>query len=222
MGIRDQLLTQGYFELPPMLPPALVERVRDDVARSAEDAFLEDAMWDMLDLVIPVAREALAHDVAIRHAFWAWRVEPDSSGWYPHRDAPERARDDKGELACISLWIPLTDATTRNGCIHCVPAYWDIAYRSIHRNGVVLNQESVRALPAAAGSVLGWSQSLLHWGGRCAPDASPRLSTSFEMIRTDLVGRESITYPVGWRPPASERRALMDQMRAQYAHMLED
>ena len=204
-----------------MLPPELVERVRADVERAAEDAFLEDAMWDLVDLVIPVAREALAHDVALRPAFWAWRVAPNSSGWAPHRDGPDRSHDDNGELACITIWIPLTDATTRNGCIHVVPSEWDIAYRSGRQNAVVWDQKTVRALPAAAGSVLGWTHSLLHWGGRCAPDASPRLATSFEMIRTDLAAREPLTYPAGWRPAVSERKAVMDQMRHQYSHMLD-
>lgn len=205
-----------------MLPPDLVERVRADVARAAEDAFLEDAMWDLLDLVLPVAREALDHEVAILPAFWAWRLRPDSSGWMPHRDGPERARDAEGKLAVCSIWVPLTDATTRNGCIHCVPAYWDIAYRSVRGGSVVMHEETIRALPAAAGSVLGWSHALLHWGARCAPDASPRLSTSFELIRSDLVSTVPVAYPAGWRPPAEERKTLMDQMRVQYRHMLID
>ncbi len=205
-----------------MLPPELVERVRADVARAAEDAFLEDAMWDLLDLVLPVAREALASDVAILPAFWAWRLEPNASGWTAHRDGPERARDANGGLAMCSIWVPLTDATTRNGCIHCVPSYWDMAYESVLGGNVVMREEAIRALPAAAGSVLGWSHSLLHWGGMCAPDESPRLSTSFELIRTDLVATAGLTYPAGWRPPVSERKALMDQMRVQYQHMLVD
>jgi hypothetical protein len=222
VGIRNQLLSQGYFEVPPVLPADLVARVRDDVARAGEDAFLEDAMWDLLDLVVPIAREALDSDVAILPAFWAWCLAPNVPGWPPHRDNLERAYDADGGLASVTLWVPLTDATAKNGCMYCVPAYWDIAYRSRVYNNVVLAEDAVRALPVPAGSVLGWSQALLHWGGRCGPDEAPRISTSFEMIRADLVSMVPRTYPPTWRPPASERRAIVDEMRVQYAHMLSD
>ena len=222
MGIRDQLLSQGYFEVPPALPPDLVARVRDDVQRAAEDAFLEDAMWDLLDLLVPFAREALDSDVAILPAFWAWRLTPNESGWTPHRDDIAHARDADGELAAVTVWVPLTDATTKNGCIYCVPAYWDIAYQSRTCNTVIMSENSVRALPAPAGSVLGWSHALLHWGGRCGPDETPRLSTSFELIRADLASTVPLAHPAGWRPPSSERKALMDRMRERYAHMLPD
>ena len=220
MGIRDQLLSQGYFEVPPALPVDLVARVRDDIARAGADAFLEDAMWDLLDLSLPIAREALAGDVAILPAFWAWRVTPNEAGWPPHRDDAASAFDADDNLACLTIWIPLSDATAGNGCMYCVPANWDLAYRSRLHNTAILAEDTIRALPAPAGSVLGWSQALLHWGGRCAPDAQPRLSTSFEMIRADLASTVPLTYPAGWRPPASERRALMDEMRVRYSHML--
>jgi len=222
VGIRNQLLEQGYFEVPPALPTELVQRVRDDVARAAEDAFQEDAMWDLLDLLVPIAREALDSDVAILPAFWAYRLAPNEAGWHPHRDNVGLARDASGRLACITMWVALTDATAKNGCIYCVPAYWDLAYQSRAVNTVIVAEDTIRALPVPAGTVLGWSQSLLHWGGRCGPHESPRLSTSFEMIRADLVSTVPLAHPVGWRPPASERKALMDQMRARYSHMLAD
>ena len=222
MGVREQLLEQGYFQTPPMLPPDLVARVRDDVARDNQRAFLEDAMWDLFDLLVPVAREALAHDVCITPAFWAWNVGPGGFGWGPHRDSPETARDPEGGLAIITVWVPLTDATTRNGCVHCVPAYWDIGYQSVHANSIVLHQQCVRALPAAAGSVLGWSHSLLHWGGACAPDAPPRMATSLELVRSDLASTVPRAYPAGWRPEVAERQAMIEAMRVRYAHMLAD
>ncbi len=221
MSLRDDLAVQGYFEMPPILPSALVERARRDVEARAEavDAFLDDAMWEILDAVLPAAREALGQDVVTLPAFWAWRVASGEQGWRPHRDGPDRARDDNGELAGVTIWVPLTDATTRNGCIHCVPAYWDWGYQSPKGGDVVSHQQYIRAIPAASGSVLGWSHALLHWGGACAPGESPRIATSFEMIRSDLAATVPRTYPVGWRPDHAERVALMAEMRVKYAHM---
>ena len=82
LPIRKAILDQGYFELPPALPAELVARARADVeaAARAEDAFLADAMWEILGAVLPVAREALAGPVAILPAFWAWRLQPWNTG----------------------------------------------------------------------------------------------------------------------------------------------
>lgn len=220
-SIRASLLHQGYFEHPAGISPELVARARRDVEAHAEaaDAFEDDAMWEILDAVIPFAREALDHEVAILPAFWAWRIGPGDKGWHEHRDNASTARDEHGALAKVTIWVPLTDATTRNGCMYCVPAYWDLTYENPNASTVIFDQQYVRALPAAAGSVLGWSHALLHWGGACAPDAPPRISTSFELIRRDLVATVPRSYPVGWRPDRAERAALMAEMRAKYEHI---
>jgi ectoine hydroxylase-related dioxygenase (phytanoyl-CoA dioxygenase family) len=222
VGIRDDLAEQGYFELPAALPAELIARAREDVERraAAAEAFLDDAMWEILDAVVPVARDALAHDVAILPAFWAWNVAATEHGWPPHRDHAATARDDHGALAAITIWVPLTDATTRNGCIHCVPAYWDYGYHNPKASPVISQTQCIRALPVAAGSILGWSHALLHWGGACAPDAAARISTSFELIRSDLIATVPRTFPVGWRPNGAERAALLEEMREKYSHML--
>lgn len=224
MTSREALLDQGYFEIPPCIPPALVERGRRDVEADADTlaAFKEDAMWEILDATLPFAREALGGEVAILPSFWAWRIAPGDKGWRPHRDDIERARDANGELTMLTLWVPLTDATPRNGCIHCVPAYWDYAYRNPNANNVIFDEQYIRAVPAAAGSILGWSHALLHWGGACAPDAPPRVATSYEVIRADLTDLMPLSYPAGWRPDAAERVALIAEMREKYAHLAKD
>lgn len=222
VSLRDDLLAQGYFEQPAIVPPDLISRARHDVESHPEavDAFLDDAMWDILDAILPSARVALAREVAILPGVWAWRVAPGDRGWGPHRDNPAHARDDHGELTRITIWVPLTDATTRNGCIHCVPAYWDYSYQNPKGGNVISAEQCIRAVPATTGSILGWSHALLHWGGACAPDAPPRLATSFELIRSDLAHTEP-THPAGWRPAPSERAAYVAAMREKYGHMLD-
>ena len=224
MSLSDDLAAQGYFEQPAIVPPPLIERARRDVEAHTEavDAFLDDAMWEILDAVLPSAREALGHDVEILPAVWAWRVAPGEQGWGPHRDGPDRTRNDTGELVGLTIWVPLTDATTRNGCIHCVPAYWDWGYQSPKGGNVVSHQQYIRAIPTPTGSILGWTHGLLHWGGACAPGEPPRISTSFEVIRSDFAATVPRTYPAGWRPDRAERVALIAEMRVKYAHMLAD
>jgi hypothetical protein len=219
--IRDALDSQGYFERPAVLPAELVARARADVERRgyAAEAFLDDAMWEILDAVLPIGREALDGEVAILPAFWAWKVAASDKGWPKHRDNASRALDADGRLISVTLWIPLTDATTRNGCIHCVPAYWDWAYENPTASVVVSSEQCVRAIPATAGSVLGWSHALLHWGGMCAPDEPPRIATSYELIRTDRASLVPRVYPAGWRPSADERAAILEEMRDKYKHM---
>jgi ectoine hydroxylase-related dioxygenase (phytanoyl-CoA dioxygenase family) len=223
VDIREALDSQGYFELPPgRIPAEVIARARADVERRsfAAEAFLDDGMWDILDALLPVAREALGGEVAILPAFWAWKVNPTEQGWPKHRDNPNRALDDDGRLISVTLWVPLTDATTRNGCMHVVPAYWDWAYQNPKAAAVVSTEQAIRALPAAAGSVLGWSHALLHWGGMCAPGEQPRIATSYELIRTERASLVPRVYPAGWRPTAAERPAILAEMQTQYKHML--
>jgi Phytanoyl-CoA dioxygenase (PhyH) len=227
--IRDALDDQGYFELAPCVPPALVASARDDVDRvcargaPAVTAFLFDPMWQILDEVLPIARAALdGAEVALLPRCWAWRIEPGELGWGPHRDHPAHVYTADGALASITLWIPLVDATPRNGCMHVVPKYWDYEYYNPTSRGEVTQQQYLRALPAAAGSVLGWSAALLHWGGACAPDAPPRIATSFELLRVgEAPPADERTYPAGWRPTLDERVAMLDEAIAKYWHMQE-
>jgi ectoine hydroxylase-related dioxygenase (phytanoyl-CoA dioxygenase family) len=219
VGIRDELARQGYFELGPTIAEDVITRARADVESRREAAFEDDALWDVLDALWPIAREALDHEAALLPAWWAWCVAPGERGWPPHRDSPAHAFDDAMKLARVTLWVPLADATTRNGCMFVVPANWDYEYLNPRARAVVSHEQYIRALPARAGSILGWSHALLHWGGACAPDTPPRVSASFEFVRADLPVERS--YKAGWRPARAERAALMQQMRAQYAHMVD-
>lgn len=43
----------------------------------------------------------------------------------------------------------------------------------------------MRSLPVAAGSILGWSFDVLHWGGTCTSVETPRRAVSLEFIARD-------------------------------------
>lgn len=117
----------------------------------------------------------------------------EQGGTPPHRDSL-RSLDmytDDGLPELINIWVALTDVTADNSCMHVVPAQHDPNYRSNRSfddtdptSGV--NLQSVRALPVKAGSVIGWSTELLHWGGFSSDDAvNPRLSFAMYFQRGD-------------------------------------
>jgi hypothetical protein len=131
---------------------------------------------------------------------WTYRVDPEKqgSGWRPHVDS----RDD---VARLSIWIPLTDATIRNGCMYVVPkdevppglpsSYLDWTSVSTANLGSLLH--AVTPLPAQRGSILGWDNRLIHWGGKARGSGGDiRMSIAAEFL------------PAGTRPKRSERPAL--------------
>jgi hypothetical protein len=104
-----------------------------------------------------------------------------SSGWPPHFDGFAGGR--------ASVWVALTDATLENGCIHLVPPrLLPAAFREAKVGGtlatadVVQALRSVRALPARAGTALGWRFDVYHWGGSCVRSSSARRAISLEFV----------------------------------------
>jgi ectoine hydroxylase-related dioxygenase (phytanoyl-CoA dioxygenase family) len=109
----------------------------------------------------------------------------------PHRDSlgpdPSVARGEAPSL--INIWIAITDACPPNSCMYVLPAPHDPDFRERPhgrgRDGVDL--QGIRALPSAAGSVLGWSTHLLHWGSRRGDEAGrARMSAAVYFQRGDI------------------------------------
>jgi ectoine hydroxylase-related dioxygenase (phytanoyl-CoA dioxygenase family) len=142
--------------------------------------------------------------------FWAWHVAPNSTGrgWVFHRDAEigrpfdasAHIRED-GQPRLCTIWIPLTDATTHNSCIYVLPFPQDPAMQSflrkqsletIQQQAQLTNWTNIRALPAQAGSVLGWSAYIIHWGSQStdwATHARVSLGIYYETADAPMVGR---------------------------------
>ncbi len=223
MSLAYDLAIAGYIECPCCLPPELVARARaaveDVVARGAPAvvACALDPLWEIVELAVPYAERALAAPVAILPAFWAWHLGTEPAGWSVHRDSPALAFTDTGAPATMTLWIALSDATPRNGCIYVVPAPWDLQYRNPQATSHILSLQHVLALPAPAGTVLGWTHALLHWGGMAIPGSPPRISMSFELCRADQAPPEA--HPSSWKPTQRERAELIARMIERYQHM---
>jgi hypothetical protein len=226
--LLGDLLVDGYFQLPPCLPTELVGRLAEGV-RNLHRAhippvfiFVYEELWDLTRGLAPLISTVLGPGFRALPDMWAWCIEPRGSerGWQPHRDRDFHTLEPNGLPGSLSLWIPLTDATPLNGCIYCLPACRDPNYLLRRDEPEVPHPQDARALPAAAGSVLGWNQALLHWGGRASGRARvPRISVSMELQRGD---RPPLATPLldPQAPPAFERRlGLVGHQILQYPHM---
>ena len=122
-----------------------------------------------------------------------------SRGWEPHRDRGSDEtvgafRADGTPQYCTS-WVALTDATPYSSCLMCVPKRHDPGYsggdggrnpmEAIMRESGSAALQYIRALPAAAGTLVTFSHRLLHWGSaadevaRLWKGEAPRMALSF-------------------------------------------
>jgi hypothetical protein len=185
--------------------------------------YVWDEPWHLSAQVGEVLAAVLGPDYRVLPDFWAWCIDPrkQEKGWHPHRDMGGFASLlPNGQPISLSLWVPLTDASPENGCMYVLPACRDPHYQArVSRNDVVDVQE-VRALPARAGSVLGWTQALLHWGSRASERGhAPRISFSIEYQRGDHDAFNTPLLDPAAPPPFERRLGLIGKQILQYHHM---
>lgn len=185
--------------------------------------FVYDQAWLLFAGLAPLLVRLLGADYRPLPDFWAWHVaaSDDASGWPAHRDRGRRALLPGGGPAAATLWVALTDAVPENGCIHLVPADRDPTYGTPDEDRHRFPPEAVQVVPAAAGTVLGWNQAVLHWGGRSSRQAhGPRISISMEFQRGDVEPFNRPLLPAGVFPDLPGRLALIAKQLVQYSHMV--
>jgi hypothetical protein len=189
--LRLRMETDGYFQLPPLFSRADIDRMRAgvDALRAAgwppAFAFVFDEFWDLVRTpsVVQLFETALGAGHRQNAHVWCHYVAPvsGSSGWIPHIDGRNRPNR-------MSIWIPLTDVGLDDGCMYVVSrrgmperlgtvgissVTWPELRGALHRT---------RALPAHAGSVLGWAFDVMHWGAMTGRPAGPRISVALEFL----------------------------------------
>ncbi len=195
-ALRD-LADRGYFVTEPLFDGAVVRRMREGVGAvrgagwPAVFTFVYDEFWQAFQVPALVRLLSGALGAGYRQVphVWTFFIPPlkGASGWPPHIDG----RDFAYNSDRMTLWIPLGDATLANGCMYVVSreglaeplaknfsaldAFGAADVRSLLRG--------VRALPARAGSVLGWDFGVVHWGATCESGDDPRVSISTEFLR---------------------------------------
>ncbi len=197
--IRQTMTRDAYFCTGPVLDAALYEPVRDMAWRlhAAQIppvfAGVYDPVWRLARLLSDtLLAPYLGEDYLPESDYWVWHVPMGRghSGWPEHRDMLlDEYIDPNGDLQALSVWIPLTDVSRDNACMNVVPRRFDVNYQKMLAGGGVdydhvYRREHVRALPAKAGSLMGWDPHLLHWGGPSTDRAAnPRTSLGFYFRR---------------------------------------
>jgi hypothetical protein len=202
--LKERLRVDGFFVRPPDVDDERLSRARaavDAVARAGWPrvfAFVYDEIWRVVRApgVVSLTRALLGADARQLPGIWAHHVAADAGarGWGPHVDTRGTARTAQdGAPARLTVWLPLTDATLDNGCMRAVPVRLtgDLAERfedleRAERHEWLTWLQNARALPAPAGSVLGWRTDVLHFGGVSTGRApGPRLALSLELGHED-------------------------------------
>jgi hypothetical protein len=221
-AISSSIAEHGFFESPRIVTAedlALLNHAVDAVTTDrwpAVFAWVFDELWTMARLpdIAAILTAQLGPDYRQIPHVWTHVVAPaiGSSGWAPHFDGDGARR--------MSIWIALTDATTRNGCIHLVPrrrlpAAFARDWKTFPEVGIgdaVEALHAVRALPVPAGSILGWGFDVLHWGGTCTSVETPRRALSLEFIARDespLRSETPLLEMTGPLPSLQQRLAMI-------------
>lgn len=225
---RALLAREGYVLMPPVLDAALMARMEACINRLHElglppvFGFVFAEFWEVFIALKPFLARTLGEGYRMLPDFWAWRVNniKDDRGWQPHRDKSEKLIDAEGMPQSLTVWVPINDATTLNGCMYMLPMHYDAFFESFDSGKTNLQLQDIRALPAPSGSVIAWNQNVFHWGSRSSGRAdAPRISMAFEFQRGDIEPLNRPLLDPHVVPPFRLRLKLIAKQLMQYKHM---
>ncbi|MBL8739679.1 MAG: phytanoyl-CoA dioxygenase family protein [Myxococcales bacterium] len=183
---------EGYFATRRVIDPAKCEALRGVLERVLADgwpvvfAFAVESVWAATQSpsLVRVLEGVLGPGYRQRHQIFAHWISPvaGAAGWAPHVDGA-------GKTDRVSAWLPLSDATPENGCMMLIPKSrmpTDLIGMGYHARKSFTAGETLRllhaarAMPATAGSLLGWDHDVLHWGSHCDGGGRPRVALALE------------------------------------------
>lgn len=199
---EESIALEGYFTTPPVVEPEDAVRLAEAATTMSDKGFppgfaaVYDEFWRMFHRLRSLAEPLLGADpLMVPDGLWTFVVPPGDSGrsgWSsagPHRDSigsdPHLLKH--GQPGILNFWVALTDATPLTSCMYVLPGSVDDEYEARIEPPSEVRLQDVRALPAPAGSVLGWTPHLLHWGSRSSPLArAPRVSAALYLQRREV------------------------------------
>jgi hypothetical protein len=136
-SVYNLVMAEGYAQLDPLkwnLPlESMLQMIEQLHTRGLPITFcyLYDEFWYLFMRLHLTIEHILGVNYQRLPDFWAWRVDPgkEERGWAVHRDKNFETLFVDGAPKTVSVWIPLTDATTSNGCMYVLPADRDPTYR---------------------------------------------------------------------------------------------
>jgi hypothetical protein len=218
-----QIVDEGYFQTPPVVPVERLAALRAGAGRVVDAGFppgfacVYDEFYQAFQGLEPLFTPLLGERyLMVLQGLWTYVVpagDPAYRQWTtvaPHRDTlgPDARVVARQMPGIINVWIPLTDVSTLDSCIYVVPAPGDPDYHSSDRRirPDRFRLQDVRALPAARGSVLGWTTHLVHWGSRSSAFAAgPRMAITVYFQRRDAAPMHAATVELGAPIPFGAR-----------------
>jgi hypothetical protein len=218
--------TGGYLSLKGVLDPEQCQRMRRCVETLRQNdwapvfSFLYDGFWTIgrCGVLARLLRTLLGAPFALLPRVWTHFVYPASgnAGWQPHIDGSETSQH------TVSVWIPLSEATLGNGCMHVVKrdeltAEVSRNYRTMEtfsKRDVYALLRNSRALPAMPGQVLCWDDKIIHWGGSYEHGTEPRISIALEFTTRDFKTTKAdplIIEPLGALPDFETRLSAISR-----------
>jgi len=242
--VGDRIVNDGYFHVPfdswnlPLDEMAKCIEKLKELDMQPVWCFMYDEFWLLTIRIDAYIKSLLGERYHKLPDMWAWHIDPakEERGWEAHKDRDFGTLWDDGSPKSISVWIPLSDATTENGCMYVVPASKDPNYTKTDHLYYADWEEHFYendkvAIEAKAGDILIWNQQLLHWGGKPTnKNASPRISVSVEFV-ADYVTRlqnHKVQYPVKpwlnpfYVPAFDKKPGLINAVISRYKHMWEE
>ena len=176
-----------------------------------------DETWNLIRSVWKKVESLLDGPCVLEPSFTAFLLnyhkdqDPDQQRYVgtnfalPHRDYTYAdSVFSNGDPKKLSVWIPLNQVTTENGCMYVVPREFDgnfdkdgsYDHLQVLTEGGLKGQQflhfplnGIRPLPGEAGTLMCWYGNLIHWGSSCHKGgaADPRASIALVFQRSDVL-----------------------------------
>jgi len=231
--IADAFWEMGYLNIPPVFEIQELEpliralQILDEARIPPAYIYIYDQSWALFEKLRLLISHLLGEDYALLPNLWAWHLRSSgATGWPPHRDCDSETVFNVGPdqlLMSLSLWVPLTHVDEENGCMFVVPRQQEGELEPGQELTLERLEPFATSLPVAAGSVLGWPQDLIHWGGAFGENAKgPRMSLSFEFQNTSFTPLTEPLLDTASPPQFDQRLLLIQQQFSKYRHIAPD
>lgn len=230
--IQHLMKDEGYVELQPLIFGDIKFSELTDLMDKLHRlklpmafVYIYDEFWLLFFRLHRVIESIIGENYFRLPDMWAWRIDPAvvDRGWSLHRDKNQDTIRSNGLPETLTIWLPLSDTTTLNGCMYLLPANRDPTYRNL--NDSLLNTThwphivaEIRALPVKAGQPLIWNQMIWHYGSRSSARAlHPRYSVSIEYQAGNIskIFNSPLQNPL-WFPDFEYRVQLIGKVLSQY------
>lgn len=224
----QQMREEGHFRLCSVLSKERMARMAQVIVNIVAAgyppafAYVYDDFWQVFRDLSPVLTPMYGENYCVVINLWAWHIPPSEMhhGFKPHRDLIGKQTLNANDSPLFgTVWIPLTDVTTQHACMYVLPTHRDpnipgkMENYSVPKDSV----QAIRALPADAGSIIGWNSYALHWGSKSSKWANgPRISIATYIKRVEEQDFNSVSVQPNQFLSLEKRLAVIGENMAHY------